>query len=83
MLQWQPATFYRTTTLEGGMVGTLTARSLPVQEMNRSPDHDRALPDGLFTGNTISGTPTMAGNFSFTVKAQMRQAALPRIKHRY
>lgn len=61
-----------TTTLPGGKVGeaysrTLAARgSVPITWSLESG----SLPAGLtLSGNTISGTPTAAGTFTFTVKA--------------
>jgi hypothetical protein len=73
VLQWQPAPLViTTTTLEGGMVGTPYSQILACtgdEPITWTVDSGN-LPDGLsLTGNTISGTPTMAGNFSFTVKA--------------
>ena len=61
-----------TTSLPKGVVGTAYSRNL--EATGSTPItwtiSSGALPNGLsLTGNTISGTPTTAGSYTFTVKA--------------
>jgi hypothetical protein len=62
-----------TTTLSGGTVGTVYSQTLTATgttPITWSVDGG-SLPGGLtLTGDTISGNPTTAGTFSFTVKAE-------------